>query len=79
LFNIIDLRKKPLQKTSRRARGGAEKGALLLNFASPTILFLVSIMKINMKNESGFLIIYNLCVKKFKRIPLKIMMVSSVL
>jgi len=72
---IMCLKKKPHQKTSRRARGGAENGVLLHNFVLPTMIYLIIKMKIIMKEESGFLITHSplrplrLCVMKFIRIP----------
>jgi hypothetical protein len=60
---------------SRRARRGAENEALFSKFLSSTMLFFIFIMKINMKEESSFLITISplrplrLCVIKFIEIP----------
>jgi len=72
--------------SSRRVRGGAENSALSPDFASSIMLILI--MKINMKKESDLLITSDalrprtegsmrLCVMKFQRIPIKIMMLGQ--
>jgi len=68
----MNVRKNLLKIISRRAREDAENIASLSILSSSTIIFLI--LKINMKEEAGFLITQNslrplrLCVIKFKRI-----------
>jgi hypothetical protein len=83
LKNGIQSQHHKLNKISRRARGGAEKNALLPNLASSTMIFYIFMIKTNMKEKSGFLITHGsprplrLCVIKFKKNLFKFVILSN--